>query len=169
MNHPSPTLTAILEAYRSRERELPTYDELVQIEREISPIAASPRQQVSAEPVALTGKVCSATPGMGRIEIHMEEALPEWLDPGYTVRISPADVAAHPPAEAAQEPTLQPIETAPRDGREVLLLRPIRARFVRRTDFNEPDYWEWIGDEESRIVTDATHWMPPDAVQHAAD
>ena len=59
----------------------------------------------AAAPGALPGRIISATPGMGIIEVKIDHGfLPEWLDPGYQVRVGPAATSAPGTPEAPQPP-----------------------------------------------------------------
>jgi len=50
---------------------------------------------------ALAGRVKSSTPGLGIIEVTLDGDVPEWLDPGHTVTVTPG---AHQPAQEQAEP-----------------------------------------------------------------
>lgn len=51
----------------------------------------------------------------------------------------------------------QPIETAPRDGRRVLVCSEGRHMFVA---FWDSKYWGWRVSRDSVVAADPTHWQP---------
>jgi hypothetical protein len=55
----------------------------------------------------------------------------------------------------------QPIETAPKDGTEVLVTYSKQGFVMQLVRFNRTfNYWESKGEVELGLENNATHWMP---------
>lgn len=56
----------------------------------------------------------------------------------------------------------QPIETAPKDGREVLIIRDfgVSTRYGAKVGSFSPPKNAWVSTYEGQTVYEPTHWMP---------
>lgn len=55
----------------------------------------------------------------------------------------------------------QPIETAPKDGKEILVIYCRQMNCMQLVSFNKTHkYWQSKGRPELGLENNATHWMP---------